>query len=273
VRPEDGVRAEPASAARGNQARFVAVASGKGGVGKTNIATNVAVAAAGLGQRVLLVDGDLGLANVDVLLGLVAERNVADVIANRCSVDDAVVEGPRGVRILTAASGRWDLAALDGIKMEALLQKIRRASTAFDLVVIDAGAGVGPSVVSLAAACSPILVATTAEPTALADAYGTLKVLDRAAPGRPLEIVVSGVTGELEARTPYRHLSRVARRFLQRELRFRGYIPLDPRLVEAVALQRAVVEAYPSADSSRHLIKLAADLVRDTGASRVEGNA
>lgn len=265
--PRAGKTCEPAL----EGARFVAVASGKGGVGKTNIAANLAVAAAGLGQRVLLVDGDLGLANVDVLLGLVPDLSVADVLADRCSVEDALVDGPRGVKILPAASGRWDLAALGGSEMRALLRRIRRAAAGFDLVLIDAGAGVGPSVVALASSCDPILVATTAEPTALADAYATLKVLHRAAPKRRLEIVVNGARNELEAGVPYRHLARVARRFLKCRIGYRGYVSYDRRLVDAVARQRAVVEAYPSALSSRQLIKLAADLVRDTGSTHSAG--
>lgn len=248
--------------------RHVAVVSGKGGVGKTNLAANLAVAAAGLGKRVLLVDGDLGLSNVDVLLGLVPARSVADVLADLCTVEEALIEGPRGIRILPAASGRCDLAAVTVGDMQALLRRIRRAAAAFDLVLVDAGAGIGPSVIALAAACDPILVVTTPEPTALADAYATLKVLHQTVPERTLEVVVNGAPTELEARTPYQHLARVARRFLGRELVYRGFLPTDPRLVDAVARQRAVVEVYPSARSSRRLIELAAGLVREPAALR-----
>jgi len=241
----------------------VAVVSGKGGVGKTNLAVNLAIAAAGLGQRVLLVDGDFGLSNVDVLLGLVPDRCVADVLAGRCSAEEALMDGPRGVRILPAASGRLDLAGLAPRHLQALLRRIRRLADAFDLVLVDAGAGIGPSVVALSSLCDPILLVTTGEPTAVADAYATLKILHQSDPSRRLEVVVNSAADELAARETHRHLARVADRFLDCQLFYRGFLPSDPRLVDAVARQRAVVQAYPSARSSRRLIELAAGLVRD----------
>ena len=253
-------RVERPAAAGG---RCVAVVGGKGGVGKTNLAANLAIAAAGLGQRVLLVDGDLGLSNVDVLLGLVPDLCVADVLAGRCSVEDALMDGPRGVRILPAASGRFDLASLAPRHLQALLKRIECVTDDFDLVLVDAGAGIGPSVVGLSSLCDPILLVTTGEPTAVADAYATLKVLHQSHPSRRLEVVVNSAADELDARETHRHLARVADRFLDCQLFYRGFLPSDPRLVDAVARQRAVVEAYPSARSSRRLIELAAGLVRD----------
>ncbi len=245
--------------------RFVAAVSGKGGVGKTNVVANLAVAAAGLGSRVMIVDGDLGLSNVDVLLGLVPSLSVADVLAGSCEVEEALLRGPRGVRILPAASGRQDLAALERPALDALMARIRDAARDCDLVLIDAGAGVGPSVVGLAAACDPVIVVTTGEPTSLADAYATLKVVHRAAPERRLDVLVNAARDERDARRTHRHLERVARRFLAADVRYRGFLPSDPRLPDAVARQRAVVEAFPSAPVSRQLVALAAELTRENG--------
>lgn len=251
-------------------ARCVAIVSGKGGVGKTNLAANLAVAASGLGQRVLLVDGDLGLANIDVLLGLVPGRGVADVVAGQCSIEEALIEGPRGVSILSAASGRFDLAALAPPDLQALLRRIRRTAAAFDLILMDAGAGVGPSVVGLASICNPVLVVTNSEPTALADAYATLKVLNQNDASQRFELLVNGASNENDARRTHRQLARVAERFLSRPVGYAGFLPSDPRLVDAVARQRAVVEAYPSARSSKKLIELAAALVQRVGGSQPE---
>lgn len=251
-------------------ARCVAVVSGKGGVGKTNLAANLAVAAAGLGRRVLLVDGDLGLSNVDVLLGLVPDHCVADVVSGQRSLEEAFVTGPRGVQILPAASGRLDLAALAPSDLHALLRRIRRAASGFDLVIVDGGAGVGPTVVGLASICDPVWVVTTPEPTAMADAYATLKVLHQQDASRTFELVVNAAPDESAARSTHRQLTRVAERFLGHSIGWAGFLPTDRCLADAVARQRAVVEAYPSAASSRRLVELAAGLVRRPPRARVD---
>ncbi len=244
------------------RAHFLSVVSGKGGVGKTNLVANLAVAAAGLRARVLIIDGDLGLANLDVLLGLAPLRTLADVLAGRCSVAEALVAGPRGVMLLPAASGRSDLAGLSRFELDRLLREIDAVASRFDLILIDAGAGVGAPVVALAAASARTLLLTTAEPTSLADAYATLKVLKRGVPGLRVELIVNEVTGELEARSAHSQLERMTKRFLKTEIFFRGFLPRDPHLMRAVARQRAVVEAFPTAASSRKFVELADQLLR-----------
>ncbi len=242
-------------------ARLVSVVSGKGGVGKTNLVANLAVSAAGQGARVLVVDGDLGLSNVDVLLGLTPPRTVADVLEGRCSFEEALLEGPRGIHLLPAASGRMDLPACRPDDLAALLLPLFEAASRYDLVLVDGGAGVGPAVVSLAAACDRALLVVTRDPTCLADAYATLKVLAREAPSLRVEVLVNLARGELEARATHARLDRVAGRFLGTHPPFRGYLPVDPRLAEASLLQRAVVEAFPSAPAAEKIHDLARDLL------------
>ncbi|MDJ0847862.1 MAG: MinD/ParA family protein [Myxococcota bacterium] len=244
--------------------RTVAAVSGKGGVGKTNLMANLAIASASLGARVLLVDGDLGLANVDVLLGLSPEQSLADVLEGRCSLDEALVAGPRGIHVLPAASARQDLAALDGAPLSGLRELLRRSARDYDLVLIDAGAGIGPTPLGLAVGCDPVLVVTTPEPISLADAYATLKVVHQTAPGSRLELVVNSVRDETEARRVHAQLERVTRRFLGLEIGFRGHLPHDPRLVEAVRSQQAVVEAFPNSAVARRMASLAAGLLRES---------
>ena len=244
-------------------AQLVGVLSGKGGVGKTNLVVNVAVAAAGLGARVLVVDGDLGLANVDLLLGLTAPRNVSDVLSGECTLEEALLQGPRGIHLLPAASGRSDLTSLRPIGLSRLLVPLYRAAHRYDLVLADLGAGVGASVIGLAAACDRAILVTTSEPTSLADAYATLKVLGGEAPTLPVGVLVNSVRDEIEGRDAHARLERVAQRFLHRSPPFLGCVPRDSRLAEAVQLQQAVVEAFPTAASSRGLIQLAARLLRE----------
>jgi flagellar biosynthesis protein FlhG len=244
-------------------ARWVGVVSGKGGVGKTNVAVNLAVATAGLGAKVLLVDGDLGLANVDVLLGLRPAHSALDVLEGRCTLSQALVEGPRGIHVLAAASGRAELPGLRPRALAPLLVPLYRAAGAYDLVLLDVGAGIGAAALGLAAACDRALLVTTPDPTALADAYATLKVLGREAPDLPLAVVVNEARHESQARDTHRLLERLARRFLGTAPPFLGHLPRDARLAQAVRQQRAVVELFPTAAASRALVRLADALVRE----------
>ncbi len=254
----------PASAPFGERGqRTVAAVSGKGGVGKTNLMANLAIASAGLGARVLLVDGDLGLANVDVLLGLSPEQSLADVLEGRCSLDEALVAGPRGIHVLPAASARKDLAALEGSHLACLRELVQGAAAGYDLVLIDAGAGIGPTPLGLTVGCDPVLVVTNAEPISLADAYATLKLVHQTSPTSRLELVVNSVPHETEARRVHAQLERVTRRFLRFEIGYRGHLPHDPRLVEAVRCQQAVVEAFPTSKVARRIARLAAGLLRE----------
>lgn len=240
---------------------FVGVVSGKGGVGKTNLAANVAVAARGMGARVLVVDGDLGLANLDVLLGIVSLRNAADVLSGSCSLSEAIAIGPCGIHVLPAASARDDLTALRPRELAALLVPLFRAAERYDLVLIDAGAGVGPSVLGLAAACDRLLLVTTPEPTAFADAYAMLKVAGRELAGIPIELVVNETRTPQDARRIHHRLCKLARRFLSQAPTLIGAVPQDPFLAQAVARQQAVVDSFPSAPSSRAFQRLAARLL------------
>lgn len=243
----------------------IAVFGGKGGVGKTNIATNLAVAAAALDSRVLLVDGDLGLANVDVLLGLTPRGTAADLLCGRSDLDDVLVEGPGGIHVVPAASARMDLASSRPAELTRLLAPILEAGHRYDLVIVDIGSGVSAPVLSLASVCDRALLVTTPELTSIADAYGTMKVVRQVAPELPLELLVNVAQDELQALAAHRHLERIGARFLGFEIPLRGFLMRDPRLVEAVSAQRAVVEAFPSAPVSQQLVKLAAGLVGEIG--------
>jgi len=242
---------------------LIAVFGGKGGVGKTNIATNLAIAAAGLEARVLLVDGDLGLANVDVLLGLTPRCTAADILAGESDFEDALLTGPHGIHVIPAASARMDLASSRPAQLTRLLAPLLAAGHRYDLVIVDIGSGVSAAALSLASVCDRALLVTTPEPTSITDAYGTLKVARGVAPQLPVELLVNIARDELQALAAHRQLEQVGERFLGHKIPMRGFLTRDSRLVEAVAAQRAVVEAFPTAVVSRQLTQLAAGLVNE----------
>ena len=252
--------------------RAIAVVSGKGGVGKTNLVANVAVAASEAGARVLVVDGDLSLANVDVLLALVPALSARDLLTGAACADETILRGPAGVHVLPAASARPELAALDGRALEPLVQAIAAVEPSYDLVLVDAGAGVGPTVVHLASACARALLVATAEPTRLADAYAALKVL-HARGKSEIRLVVNGAKNERQARATFDHLQRLAARFLGLRLEWLGWLPNDPRLAQSVTRQRAVVQAFPGAPVARRVRELARRLVPRPDAHRTPSPA
>ncbi len=253
-----GLRERRSAAGASNR---VAIVSGKGGVGKTNVAANLAVVCARAGRRVLLVDGDLGLANVDVLLGLVPEYCAADVLDRRCRFADATLLGPAGIEILPAAGGDSRMATLQGSELARFERLLRENTAQYDLVLVDAGAGVGHVVLGLAALCQRALVVTNAEPTTLADAYALIKLLRREARQTKLDLVVNAAQSPADAARTHSRIERMTQRFLGEGISLLGHLVRDDRLGESVARQRAVVDLYPNAPISQGLVALAQNLV------------
>ncbi|MCH7866278.1 MAG: AAA family ATPase [Myxococcales bacterium] len=243
--------------AEGPLDRMTAVVSGKGGVGKTIIVANLAVAAAGLGARVLVVDGDMGLSNLDLLMGLSPKLNVVDVLTGRCSLGQALVKGPKGIELLPAGSGRHDLTVFEEGGTERLMQLIAGVARDYDLILVDAGAGIGRVVVELALASSRVLLVAVPEPTSYADAYATCKTLWNANPHLKIETLINCSENVQEGRRVHAHLEMMCDRFLNKQLNLRGILPRDRRLREAVVNQRVVVEAFPNANIAKCFADLA----------------
>jgi flagellar biosynthesis protein FlhG len=246
-------------------AKSLAVVSGKGGVGKTSVATNLAIAFARRGRKVLLVDGDFSLANVDLLFGVVPAKNLGDVVLGGVAIQDVVVETEDGVRLLPAASGVEELADLDDFRRERLLRELSVLETDRDLIVLDTGSGISRQSMHLARAADQILVVTTPEPTAFSDAYATLKVLSRHRLRSRPALVVNMAGSPEEGREIERRIRVVAERFLGFSPEYLGHVLLDDAVGRAVRLQEPLLKAFPGSPASACIENLAARLLQGPG--------
>ncbi len=222
---------EASAAADARVAPFLLFTGGKGGVGKSTLSADLGVHLASQGQRVLLVDLDLGLANLDVLLRLNAGRTVEDALDGSCTFGDCVVEGPSGVHVLPAGSGNAAMGRPDSERRARLLAGVRELARDYDLVIGDSAAGIGHDVLAFAAEADHVFVVTTPQPAALTDAYGLIKALDTWAHEAGVEVptpevVVNHVNGIEEADATARRLQRVCERFLCRRPRSAGWLPV-----------------------------------------------
>jgi flagellar biosynthesis protein FlhG len=230
---------------------IVAITSGKGGVGKTNVVINLASSLARLGNRVGIVDADFGLGNVDVLLGLTPEYHLGHFLSGEKTLDEITVEGPHGVRIIPAGNGIRALTRLGKQQWGAFESVIRRISEGLDFLLIDTGAGISDNVVELLLMAERVIVVTSFDPAAVVDAYAVIKILTGVAPDKEIGVIVNSTRNADEAQTVFRQLDVAAGKFLRRTLRFFGYIVHDPAVREAVLNQRLVVEQAPQAPASR----------------------
>lgn len=237
--------------------KVIAVASGKGGVGKTHVSVNLAYQLARKGKRVLLLDADLGLANVDILLGLRPTRNLSHVLAGECELRDIVMAGPGGVSVIPAAAGIKRMAELGAGEHASIVQAFSSFRDEYDVLVIDTAAGISDSVVSFSRASQHVLVVVNDEPTSLADAYGLIKVLNRDAGITRFKVLCNKVDSERQARNVFARLQEVADRFLDVVIEYAGLIPRDEFVQRALARQRVVSELFPATDAALAFKRLA----------------
>ncbi|MGM0578360.1 MAG: MinD/ParA family protein [Myxococcota bacterium] len=237
--------------------RVLAVTSGKGGVGKTHLTVNLALAFANQGRRVLILDGDLGLANVDILLDEAPRYTLRDVLTGRRTIDEALVPSPHGVTVLPGTSGVTEMAALaDGERLR-VLEAVEGLDERFDTVLVDTPAGIGANAQFFAGAAQEVLVVATPEPTSLADAYAMVKVLSRRCGIDRVGVVLNQVTNEMEGREIFERLSVLTSRFLPVVLELVGQVPRDAHVREAAMSQAPLLTAYPSAPASQAITALA----------------
>ncbi|HUH55348.1 MAG TPA: MinD/ParA family protein [Rhodanobacter sp.] len=237
--------------------RAIAVAGGKGGVGKSTVSVNLGMSLSMAGHDVMLLDADMGLANVDVLLGLTPSRHIGHLLDGECGLEDLILEAPRGLRVIPAGSGARRLAQLDNGEHAAVIRAFDELPQPPQYLLVDTAAGLSDSVAMFAAATDDVMLVVCDEPASLTDAYAMIKVLSRDFGVRRFRMVANMVRNEGEARQLHQKLSRVSDRFLDVVIDFTGWVPHDERLRQAIRRQCAVVDLWPSSRSAMAFKQLA----------------
>ncbi len=231
--------------------QVIAVTGGKGGVGKTNVSVNLSIALADLGRRVLLLDADFGLANVDVLLGLHPKHTLAEVMEGKCELRDVVLPGPGGIKIVPASSGTQSMVEMTPLQHAGLIQAFSELGDNIDVLLVDTAAGISESVVSFVRAAQEVVLVVCDEPTSITDAYALIKLLNRDYDMTRFQVLANMAHTPQEGRNIYAKLVNVTERFLDDvTLQYLGAIPYDESVRKAAQKQKAVFQAYPRAKSS-----------------------
>jgi len=242
-------------------ARVVAITSGKGGVGKTNVVAGLALSLAQQGQRVVVMDADFGLANLDILLGLSPKYTLEHVLRGEKVIEEILLEGPMGIRIIPASSGIQELTRLDTMSELRLVQGLQRVAETADWLLIDTAAGIHDSVLKLLMAAQEVILVTTPEPTSLVDAYAMVKVLHLREATKPLWLLINNGQNIEEAQETIEQLQAATERFLGKQLKVLGMIPNDPHILQAVRQQRGVVDLFPRSPAAQGFQALARQLL------------
>lgn len=220
----------------------ISITSGKGGVGKTLTTVNTAVSLKRMGYSVLILDGDFGLSNVDVVLGLQARSNIRDVLDGHADLRDIIVEGPMGLKVIPSGSGVASLTNLSHAQRQNLLTQVENFDEPFDVLLIDTGAGIGDNVLHFNAQSDQIVVVTTPEPHALTDAYALIKVMSENYGRKDFNLMVNQTKSAEEGLKIFERIAEVANRFLNIEVAYLGHVPLDPQVPKSVMARRAASE-------------------------------
>jgi len=252
--------------------RVFSITSGKGGVGKTAVVANTAVLLAKMGKRVLILDADLGLANIDVVFGLAPSHNLNHFFAGDCDLQSILVEGPMGIKILPAGSGVQRFTRLDSRQKMRLLEALDSMHNDFDFVLIDTEAGISENVTYFTTAAHEILVITTPEPTAITDAYALMKLLSNQYHEKHFNLIVNFIKNEEEALDVYRKLTMVANRYLDISIDYMGSIPRDKQMIDAIRKQQVMVQLYPESKTSAAFEALAGNLLQEPQSLEAKGS-
>lgn len=236
---------------KGNNTRVISITSGKGGVGKTNIATNLAYALVQTGKKVLVFDADLGLANIDILLGITPEFTMEHVIKGNKKLSDVIVPTPEGIDILPSSSGVEELTNLSLFQKKRLVDEFSLLNDTYEFIIIDTPAGISSNVIYFNLAASEIINVVEPDPTSFTDAYALMKVLSVRYEVREFKMVVNCVDSETQAKEIFHKMSLVCEKFLNIKLEYLGYVLKDEQLIDAVRKQRPVIGIHPYSKASR----------------------
>lgn len=240
--------------------RVIAVASGKGGVGKTNVSVNIGIALSQMGQRVVLMDADMGLANIDILLGVYPKFNLSHVISGEKTLNEVMIDGPGGLRIIPGASGIQKMSELNTIEQASIIYAFSEIDNDIDVLIVDTAAGISASVVNFARACQEVIVVVCDEPTSLTDSYAFIKLLNRDYGLSNFHIITNMVKTTQQGTALFNKLNKVTDSYLDVSLKFAGVIPYDDYLRKSVQKQTPVIIGYPRSTSSVALKTIAANI-------------
>ncbi len=258
---------------KASNTRIVAVASGKGGVGKSNITVNLGLTLQGMGKRVLLLDADLGMANLDILLGLTPRYNLSHVLKGKCKFEDALLHGPDGIDILPGTSGE-DLINISSTEVKRLIEASSHMESNYDIIIIDIGAGIHYSVTNFIMACDEAMIVLTPEPTAIMDAYSLVKFLANQKYKNKVGLIINQTSSQKEGNNVANRMKKVITEYLKLDIDIMGYIPYDEDVRQSVKEQTPFIIAYPKSKAVGALKDVAAkmlDRVQNTESRGMKG--
>lgn len=254
-----------------NKTRVIAVTSGKGGVGKTNFTVNLALALSSLGQKVLVIDADLGMANVDVILGVSPQYSVLNLLQEGIGLQDIMADGPQGIKFMSGGSGISHLANLSQIQLQHIISQITLCDSWADVILLDTGAGISRNVLNFVMSADEVIIITTPEPTAITDAYAMMKAYSSHYGSAPLKLVVNRVVEIDEGQLVVDKLLKVSQRFLGVPITNLGFIYEDRNLIKAVKSQMPVLLQYPNTISTRCIEHIAQRMLYGENIPRSNG--
>lgn len=243
-----------------NAVQVIAVTGGKGGIGKTNISVNLAIALSQSGKRVVLFDADLGLANVDIMLGLSPKENLSHLMSGACDLSDILISGPGGIKIIPASSGTQSMVQINQAQQAGLIHAFDDISDQLDVLIIDTAAGISETVTSFVSAAQEVLLVVCNEPTSITDAYAVIKLLNQDYHINKFHIVPNMVRDQHEGKELFNKLNKVAERFLEVNLHCAHSIPYDEHVRKSMKKQKAVYEAYPKSPAAEAFRGLAQEI-------------
>lgn len=245
---------------RNNKIKIYCVASGKGGVGKTNVVVNLAISLQKKGRKVLVIDADIGMANVDIVLGIIPKATLYDVLFQNKSLKEAIHIGPEGIQIIPGGSGMVKMTSLDLVLQDKLAYEFARLDDV-DTILIDTGAGISLDLMLFVTFAQEVLIVTTPEPTSITDAYRLLKLISELKMDRIINVIVNKVPNEKMAAYTFKRLKNTVKRFLKIELDYLGYILDDIRVTRSVMNRRPLVLQYPHSIAAKCIISIADKMV------------
>ncbi len=255
-----------------DKTRVVAVTSGKGGVGKTNFSINLGISLSKLGYKVLVFDADLGLANIDVILGIIPKYTIADILNSDKDILDIITEGPNGIKLIAGGSGIKELINIDSEKLENLVYQLQKLENHVDFIIIDTGAGLSETVLNFVNSSDEVILITTPEPTSLTDVYAMIKTLKINGGERKLSVVINKVENSVEADEVFERLSKVSSKFLNTKIEKLGHLNNSKLVMQSVKNQNPLVLLYPNSSIAKKINGIALKICKNKHNSSHESN-